>query len=246
MTAKEAMTILQLLMEGRDPKTGAFLSFGHTCLHPEVRQALHMAVVAMGREDAQPEAIWTRKNGKLNAGRPWTEEDRTALAEMYRSGVSIQKICVKLQRRERGVKRQLAYLGYIEEMNSNSEKRPRPGLERAGKPWTQAEDAFLRKSYQQNIPIAQIATQMRRSEYAIFCRMEGLSLYGAENGYPEKESSFKWTNENIREMRELYEGGESIPELAKRFNCSEKNISARLFYMGLIRESPLPWVRVKP
>lgn len=244
MTTQEAMAILQPLMEGRDPDTGDFLPFGHTCLHPQVRQALSMALSAMEKADAHTEIAMTRKNGKLKAGRSWTEEDCSALVELYQAGTPIQKMCSLLQRRERGIKRQLAYLGCIE-IESNSKKPLRPGLERAGKPWTQAEDMLLRELYQNTVPIDQIAAQMQRSKYAIFCRMENLSLYGSEYGYPDEESLPKWTNENNRTLRELFGNGKSISELAEYFHRPEKNISARLFYMGLIQDSPLPRLRKK-
>ena len=95
-------------------------------------------------------------------------------------------ICAMLQRRERGVQKQLAHLGLIES-KKNASKTPSPGLERAGQRWTREEDAQLKNLFSEKLPIAEIAAEMQRSDYAIYCRMEKLQLFGAEYGYPPNE-----------------------------------------------------------
>jgi len=81
------------------------------------------------------------------------------------------------------VQRQLEYLGVCHATTSEiSDSSSRPA--KAGQRWTREEDNLLMDMYAQRHPITDIASQMRRSEYSIFCRMEKLELYGEEYGYP--------------------------------------------------------------
>ena len=182
MTVDRAIEILRCLANGVDPMTGEILEANHLCNSPEVKRAIHTAIHAMSGADDAKNPRFVRKNGKLNAGRPWTDEDLDALERMYRDGKPMDWICEKLQRRERGVLKQLAYLGLAESGRTSS-----PGLERAGLRWTREEDTLLRNLYSEKWPIAEIAAEMRRSAYSIYCRMEKLQLFGAEYGYPPHE-----------------------------------------------------------
>lgn len=137
------------MADGIDPFTGKILDTHHICNSPDVIRALYMAVDALSTassvEDAnsakessvlqEDSSHIYRKNGKLNAGRKWTDEDLHVLERMYQEGLSLDSICRKLQRRKRGVLRHLDHLGLIEP--SDSLKKPStPGLERSGQKWT--------------------------------------------------------------------------------------------------------------
>lgn len=241
MTMDRATEILHSMASGIDPITGEILAANHFCNSPEVIRALYTAIQAMSGADHAGPSYLVRKNGKLNAGRPWTDADLDTLRCMYQEGKSMEWICAKLQRRKRGVLNQLKCLG-LTESAMNPDKTP-PGLERAGQRWTHEEDAQLKDLHSEKWPIAKIAAKMQRSDYAIYCRMEKLQLYGVEYGYPSKEEPSPWNNENKQLLREMYLSGTPIDELADHFNCTEKGIRARLFYMGLFKESPLSILR---
>ena len=234
MTAERATEILRCMANGVDPITGEILEEGHLCNSPEVIRALCAAIHAMTKADGADTSYPVRKNGKLNAGRPWTDDDLDALKRMHRDGASMDSICMILHRRERGVLKQMRLLGLKQKKASAS------GLERAGERWTKEEDDLLKDLHIDRWPIEEIAAKMQRSEYAIYCRMEKLQLYGAAYGYPPKEEYPPWNNKDNQQLREMFLSGIPVDELATHFEQSENSIRARLFYLGLTRESPLP------
>lgn len=240
MTTAEAREILQAMLDGSDPVTGEILPPEHICNYPEVIRALHIAIASISDDRHSPAEV--RKNSKLNAGRAWTSGDSAQLESLFKSGATMDEMCRQLQRRERVIKRQLAMLGLIESSEKPA-KAPIPGLERAGRVWTSEEDMLLRKLHSDKRPISEIAAEMRRSRYSIFCRMEKLELYGEEYGYPILDELPKWENSDSRALRKMFEAGKSVGELAEFYGRSEKSIAARLFYMGLIKESPFSKLR---
>lgn len=240
MTTDRAAEILRCMANGVDPITGEILEEDHLCNSPEVIRALCTAIQAMSGAGDADASRFVRKNGKLNAGRPWTDADLDALKRMYQDGDSMDLICAKLQRRERGVLKQLERLGLAENAKASS-----PGLERAGQRWTPDEDTLLKHLYIDRLPIEKISAEMQRSEYAIYCRMEKLQLFGAEYGYPPNEECPPWSNKDNQQLREMFLSETPIDELAAYFERSENSIRARLFYMGLIKESPISILRKK-
>ena len=238
MTTDRATEILRCMANGVDPITGEILETDHPCNSPEVVRALCTAIRAMSGTDNADTSHYVRKNVKLNAGRPWTDADLDALKSMYQDGDSMDSICAKLQRRERGVLKQLERLGLTE-----NAKVPSPGLERAGQRWMQEEDDQLKALYIDKWSIKEIAVEMQRSEYAIYCRMEKLQLFGTEYGYPPNEAFPPWSNKDSQQLREMFLSGTPIDELAAYFERSENSIRARLFYMGLTKEAPVSVLR---
>lgn len=246
MTIARSLEILRLLADGVDPMTGKTLEEDHLCNYPEVIRALATAINFISTNESVSENSQVPKleksnfkNKKLNAGRPWTNEDLATLKQMYQNNQSMDAICQQLQRRERGVMKQLVYLGLIESEKKPS-KNPVPGLERAGLPWLYDEDTRLKELYAQKQSIPEIAVEMQRSEYSIYCRMEKLELYGAEYGYPEESDLPKWSVPDQRALREMFLSGKSIEALAKHFGRSQTSIRTRLNYMNLSKETPLP------
>ena len=106
MTNESARIILLQMLDGLDPTTGEVLPPDHLLNDATVIRALHTAVLAL-TDVRMP----VNRNGRLNAGRAWTEMDRDALAVLSRSGASMETMCEKLQRRRRGVQRQLRDMG---------------------------------------------------------------------------------------------------------------------------------------
>lgn len=234
MTKEEAREILQSMIDGVDPNTGEILPATHLCNNPTVKRALHIAIMCMSDNDK-----FIRKNGQLNAGRPWTKADSANLTFLYRHGATMEEICAKLQRRERGVRNQLEYLGLIENEKTNN-KNSFPGMERSGKKWTQNEDALLERMHREKMPIPEIARKLKRSEYSIYCRMERTGLFGEELGYPAEDQNPIFSREYSSKLREMYEAGKTETEIAEYLGCPVSGIQARLFYMGLVKDSPIP------
>lgn len=236
MTKDRAIQIIRCMANGVEPITGEILQDTHLCNQPDVIQALHFAMDALS--DAKPANTnpYIRKNGKLNAGRPWTDEDRDALKQLYLNNCPMDAICQKLQRRERGILKQLRHMGLIES-NKKPSRKPTLGLERAGLPWLQEEDMHLRELYFQRMPIPQIAIQMQRSEYSIYCRMEKLEFFGTEYGYPDAEDSAHWNTADQRTLREMFLSGKDVDEIASLLEHKPENIRARLHYMKLDKAS---------
>ena len=235
MTNEQARNILGIIMQGIDPVTGEILPEDHFCNQPDVMRALHLAIVAL--TDRQ-ELDQTESPKKLSAGRPWTDDDLMVLKKLYMAGTSMEEICRALERRERGVNRQLVYLGLIEE-DAQPAREVTPGLERAGQRWNLEEDQTLERMFMNRAPIKEIAEELHRTEYSIFCRMEKRGLYGDAEGYPIKEDLPPWKNEDNQTLREMASEGKSIQEIAQYFGRSEKSMSARMFYMGLGGDAPV-------
>lgn len=234
MTNDEAREILQALLDGVNPETGEILPEDHCCNAPAVLRALHKAVMAL-----TPEEPYVNKSGRLNAGRPWTEADMAALSALYRSGTPMEDICSQLHRRTRGVVKQLVYLGLVpQEKTSNGKSRHA----RAGLSWTLAEEQLLDQLLREQRSMEDISEQMGRSPYAIFCHMEkrwpdvflSTAPYGQDNTPP-------WQPQDTDKLRQLFESGVTIPEIAAYFHRTENSISARLFYLGLLKSLPLAW-----
>ena len=132
MTNESARLILLQMLDGIDPTTGEVLPGDHLLNDAAVIRALHTAVLAL-TDISHPVRAPVNRNGRLNAGRQWTAADRDALAVLSRSGASMKMMCEKLQRRRRGVEKQLLDMGL-----------PIPAPENAGKAWTQEEEALRR------------------------------------------------------------------------------------------------------
>lgn len=91
----------------------------------------------------------------------------------------METMCEKLQRRRRGVQRQLRDMGL-----------PLPPARkvatRAGTLWTEEDEEQLRKLYHLRCPVEEMARELERSVRAVYLRMERLELYGDEPGYPQE------------------------------------------------------------
>lgn len=173
MTNESARIILLQMLDGIDPTTGEVLPGDHLLSDATVMRAIHTAVLAL-TDISHPVRAPVNRNGRLNGGRPWTAMDRDALARLSRSGASMEMMCEELQRRRRGVEKQL-----------RSMRLPIPAPENAGKPWTQEDEARLKALYHMKRPVKVMARELRRSALAVRLRMERLELYGDEPGYPE-------------------------------------------------------------
>ena len=238
MNAKDAYTLLETLMDGVNPITGELLPEDHVCHEPAVLRALHKALVALRNSDDMPvdDTALVNRNGKLNAGRPWTQKDLDWLKQLHEAGASMEEMCHLLQRRKRGIERQLAYLGLTDTDDARvavNSKRPR-----AGTPWTAEDDKVLWDLWQQGESEEQIAKELQRSSYAIHCRMERLGMLEPEDADAPPLLP-PWALEDVQLLKRLHASGCSAEEIAEQMNRPVESIRARMFYMGLSKEAPI-------
>ena len=184
MTNRDASAILEALLYGVNPITGEVLPKDHVCQEPEVLRALHKALTALQPCDVPPanSNAPINRNGKLNAGRPWAQEELDQLKQLHEDGISMEEMCSLLQRKKRGIEKQLLYLGLTDDVKGRTAVNPkRP---RAGAPWTSDEDLTLWTMWKQEKTVHEIAAALQRSAYAIHCRMERLGMLEQEATTP--------------------------------------------------------------
>ena len=235
MTNENAKAVLQKLFDGVDPVTGEILADDHVCASTVVMRALYTAIRALDGKSNE-EIIRVPLSGeatqeKPNAGRPWTTEETCMLVELCDSGASTETICKKLHRRPRGIRQQLEKIGlYSKPAHANS-------LARSGTPWTEEEELLLSILRHDGMRTRDIANTLQRSEYAVKLRMELLE----ERSVPRADAAdpLIFTDPHMQEMKEMHDRGMTVSQIAERFNRSEKSVSARLFYMGLIKDAPV-------
>lgn len=251
MTHRQAIDILELLMEGIHPVTGEILP-ENVLSEPDVIMAIRSAIRALRMAAVNerkmiegnnlPEQRLTKK-GTLDAGRPWTEEDDKRLKELYLRQVSIGEMCDSLQRRPRGVNNRLIFLGLVQPEVNRYGRPLTSGMERAGMPWFSEEDQKLRELFNQQKPLHEIANALHRSERSIEFRMERLQLIDNAEDYP--ESVRNRTRRDNEDLKQRYLSGQSVEDIAACYQIPEKSIRARLFYMGLSKESPISIAKTK-
>lgn len=238
MNAKDAYTLLETLMDGVNPMTGELLPEDHVCHEPAVLRALHKALVALRNSDDIPvdDTALVNRNGKLNAGRPWTQKDLDWLKQLHEAGASMEEMCHLLQRRKRGIEKQLIYLGL---MGQNGEAvAATPKRSRTGTPWTAEDDKTLWDMWKKGESKERIAKELQRSSYAIHCRMERLGMLNPEDAEAPPLLP-PWALEDVQLLKRLHASGCSAEEIAEQMNRPVESIRARMFYMGLTKEAPI-------
>ena len=236
MNAERAIEILEMLLEGIDPYTGEALPQAFIFEQADVVLALYRAVQSLKREtvtqsnSARPGEGIT-KNGRLNAGRPWTEEDDRRLKELVASNVSLERMCNILHRRSRGIQKRLTRLGLS--LNSVT-AAARPA--RIGTLWLDEEDNMLQEMFENGRALTEMAATLQRSEKGVAYRLQHLQLIDdAEDYLAGGEQGGGYDKEDFKKR---FLQGETVPELAERYNLTEQAVQARLFYMGLSRKAP--------
>lgn len=238
MNAKDAYTLLETLMDGVNPMTGELLPEDHVCHEPAVLRALHRALVALRNSDDMPvdDIALVNRNGKLNAGRPWTQKDLDWLKQLHEAGASMEEMCHLLQRRKRGIEKQLIYLGLVDKAGEIAQEDSKRS--RAGTPWTAEDDRLLWDLWKKGESDTQIAGKLRRSSYAIHCRMERLGMLEPEDADAPPLLP-PWSLEDVQLLKRLHASGCSAEEIAAQMNRPVESIRARMFYMGLTKDAPI-------
>ena len=241
MNNERAIEVLEMLLDGIHPVTGEILSENGIHTEPDVIMALYKSVEALYSETGGKIKAGSRqgqytKRGKLNAGRPWTEEDDQKLRQLFKNQVPVERMCVVLQRRPRGINNRLICLGLMQRTTDRYGNQIKPGLERVGTKWMPEEDARLREMFNDGKPIEEMMKTFHRSEKGIKYRLERLQLIEDAEKYPEETgTSSRFDNEDLR-RRFLH--GETVTQIAALYGQSEQAIRARLFYMGFGGSGP--------
>lgn len=243
MNAKDAYTLLETLLDGIDPITGEMLPAEHVCQEPDVLRALHRALTAL-KNDMEPaeedntdvDPTLVNKNGRLNAGRPWTQKDLDWLKQLHEAGANMDEMCYLLQRRKRGIEKQLAYLGLVD---AKAKKLPAEEKNtRSGMPWTAEDDKTMWDLWKNGAPEENIARLLHRTPYAVHCRMERLGMLEPEDADAPPLLP-PWSLADVQKLQRMHASGCTAEEIAKEMHRSVESISARLFYMGLSKKTPI-------
>lgn len=242
MDIRTACKVLCQLLDGIDPETGEVTPEEHLVREDTVRQALLMALQAMGACPASGQV--QTHSGRLNAGRPWTREDLADLHSMYESGVSIDEIAQLTHRHARGIRLQLNLMAGGGARRSErveipvrfpaaggepSQKPGRPA--NSHQPWSPEQDAQLIQLHAEGWNTKEIANTFARSANAIEARLKKLGLTEAD-GLEEDDPTRPWTEKDTLTLSRLAVQGHRPEVIAEQMQRTQAAVKARMFYMG--------------
>jgi DNA-binding NarL/FixJ family response regulator len=110
MQEQRARKILQALVQGVDPATGAELEAGTVLQRAEVLRALLAGVTALEQVSARAQR---RAQLPDNVGRPWSPDEERALVTAFQAGDSAEDIAAKHGRTLRAIEARLERLGLL-------------------------------------------------------------------------------------------------------------------------------------
>lgn len=110
MQNKRAREILQSLVQGLDPFTGAPLGSDSVLQHAETLRALLAGIAAINANDLRDQR---RAALPKNIGRTWSPEEQAQLIDAFQSGHSAAVIAERHGRTVRAIEARLEKLGLI-------------------------------------------------------------------------------------------------------------------------------------
>ena len=110
MQEQRARKILQALVQGVDPTTGAELEAGTVLQRADVLRALLAGVAALEQNSARAHR---RAQLPENVGLPWSDDEERTLVSEFQSGDSLSDIAAKHGRTLRAIEARLERLGLI-------------------------------------------------------------------------------------------------------------------------------------
>ncbi len=110
MQEQRARKILQALVQGVDPTTGAELEAGTVLQRADVLRALLAGVAALEQISARAQR---RAQLPENVGLPWSSDEERTLVSEFQSGDSLADIAAKHGRTLRAIEARLERLGLI-------------------------------------------------------------------------------------------------------------------------------------
>lgn len=255
MNIPDAARILRLLLAGVNAATGEVLPDNPLLHQEEVRQALMTAVQVLDTTAAG--TVPTTRSGRLNAGRPWTQQELDDLRSLYKSGMSVSEIARLTHRRVRGVRLQLNFMaggcayrdGRVpipdvigDESLSAMAAAAGQRASHRGFPWTITDEETLAALFSEGQTVSQPAKALGRSEYAVRLRLQKLGLItgdteaevsAADSPSPQENAYEPWTPETIAYLTLLHSEGWSIDEIAHTLGRTSSAIRSRLKKLGL-------------
>ena len=180
------------------------------------------------------DASMVNRNGRLNAGRPWTAEDNEQLAALWQAAMPLERICDELERQPRGVRNQLLYLGIIrteDECPVHKRERVLPqndaSTAQQGKRWRAEDEALLTHLCGEGKSITEIAKVFSRTERAVAYEMVKLKLM---DELPEamRYQPKPWPQEDQEELRVCRDIGLTLQQTATRFGVTETVVHQQL------------------
>jgi hypothetical protein len=112
MSPHDARELIDALARGIDPRTGAALQAPGPLDDPQVIRALFVASQLLA---AAAKRVTPAPQRPGNAGKPWTAEEETLLAEAFDQGTSLRDLAQRHGRSPGGIAARLVRLGKIEE-----------------------------------------------------------------------------------------------------------------------------------
>jgi len=95
MELKDAIDIVKTLARGINPTTGEMYPADSLYNHPQIIRAFYTLLERVPKPKKSPEERREEnvvKGFPKNAGLPWREEERTAVAESFRNGVAVDQL----------------------------------------------------------------------------------------------------------------------------------------------------------
>lgn len=110
MQHREARSVLQSLIEGREPGSALELPLDSVIHRPDVMRALLAAVVALDQAQARSQR---RASLPGNVGHPWTADEQDSLVVAFKAGDAPETIARRHGRTLRAIEARLQKLGLI-------------------------------------------------------------------------------------------------------------------------------------
>ncbi len=112
MKNTDATSVLQALIEGREPGSDDLLPAECVVHRADVLRALLTAVSALERAETR---LQRRALLPDNVGQPWTADEETRLVEAFKAGQSPEEIARRHRRTVRAVEARLQRMGLLKE-----------------------------------------------------------------------------------------------------------------------------------
>jgi len=110
---------LRAWADGVDPLTGESLPSEHPAQRADTIRTLYAAVALLETDAAQTSRIARaeiagRSQQPRNAGRPWSQDDDSALVKAFDAGTTVASLAATMERTRGAINARLARLGKIE------------------------------------------------------------------------------------------------------------------------------------
>jgi hypothetical protein len=195
-----------------------------------------------------------RKNEFKNTEKNWNIRDDKILTESYKQGLTYEELSKKLKRTQIAIKLRLLHLGLanktiLQSDDHNINKTTRDKPKNNQQKWLPNDDQLLSKYYKQGSNIEELSIRFERTNKAIEARLLYLGVINNTKSQSEEQISDKnkpknawkkWSIDDDRLLKELYEQRINVEELATKFERSNGSVISRLISLGLINSLGLP------